>query len=155
MFKAPFTRERNRSVPSLFQFLERKNRLFTRERNDCVSVFVSVCTETQSFRSEVCSLAPYHCFKQQQHPRMRLGQKCYRSIFWISITPHCLFTRERNRTIAYRSTFRITYFIVSFFGTERCYFKCSRVKGTLERSTIRNGTIWNGKIYFIETPCFS
>ena len=48
--KAPFTRERNRSVPSSFQFLERKNRPFTRERNDCVSVFASVHTGTQSFR---------------------------------------------------------------------------------------------------------
>ena len=53
--KAPFTRERNRSVPSSFQFLERKNRLFTRERNDCVSVFVSVHTGTQSFRFRVFS----------------------------------------------------------------------------------------------------
>ena len=54
--KAPFTRERNRSVPSSFQFLERKKRLFTRERNNCVSVFVSVHTGTQSFRSTVFSL---------------------------------------------------------------------------------------------------
>ena len=54
--KTPFTRERNRSVPSSFQFLERKNRLFTRERNDCISVFVSVHTGTQSFRSTVFPL---------------------------------------------------------------------------------------------------
>ena len=54
--KAPFTREHNRSVSSSFQFLERKKRLFTRERNDCVSVFVSVHTGTQSFRSTVFSL---------------------------------------------------------------------------------------------------
>ena len=39
--QAPFTRERYRSVPSSFQFLERKNRLFTRERNDCVSFHFS------------------------------------------------------------------------------------------------------------------
>ena len=44
--KAPFTGERNRSVPSSFQFLERKKKLFTRERNDCVSVFISVHTGT-------------------------------------------------------------------------------------------------------------
>ena len=54
--KVPFTRERNRSVPSSFQFLEHKNGLFTRERNDCVSVFVSVHTGTQSFRSTGVSL---------------------------------------------------------------------------------------------------
>ena len=81
---------------------------------------------------------------------MRLGQKSYRSVFWTSLAPHCLFTRERNGTIAYRSTFRITYFIVPLFGTERCYFKRSRVNATPERSTFRNGTIWNGTIAF---PC--
>ena len=106
--KAPFTRERNRSVPSPFQFLERKNRLFTRERNDCVSVFVSVHTGTQSFRSTVFLFSPCQFFQQQLHPRMRLGQKSYRSVFWTSLAPHCLFTREQNGMIAYRSTFRIT-----------------------------------------------
>ena len=53
---------------------------------------------------------------------------------------------ERNETIAYRSTFHITFFIVPLFGTERCYFKCSRVNPTPERSTFRNGTIWNGTL---------
>ena len=47
---APFTRERSCSVISSFQFLERRNGLFTREWNDCVSGFVSVHTGTQSFR---------------------------------------------------------------------------------------------------------
>ena len=148
--KAPFTRERNRSVPSSFQFLERKNRLFTRERNDCVSVFVPVHTGTQSFRSTVFLFSPCQFFQQQLHPCMRLGQKSYRSVFWTSLAPHCLFTRERNGTIAYRSTFRITYFIVPLFGTERCYFKRSRVNATPERSIFRNRTIWNGTIAF---PC--
>ena len=81
---------------------------------------------------------------------MRLGQNSYHSVFWTSLAPHCLFTRERNGTIAYRSTFRITYFIVPLFGTERSYFKRSRVNATPERSTFRNGTIWNGTIAF---PC--
>ena len=94
--------------------------------------------------------SPCQFFQQQLHPRMRLGQKSYPSVFWTSLAPHCLFTRERNDTIAYRSTFRITYFIAPYFGTERCYFKRSRVNATPERSTFRNGTIWNGTIAF---PC--
>ena len=85
--------------------------------------------------------SPCHFFQQQIHPRMRLRQKSYRSVFWTSLSPHCLFTRERNRTNAYRSTFRITYFIVPLFGTERCYFKRSRVNAAPERSTFRNVTI--------------
>ena len=88
--------------------------------------------------------SPCHFFQKKLYPRIRLGQKSYRSVFWTSLAPHCLFTRERNGTIAYRSTFRITYFIVPLFGTERCYSKRSRVNATLERSTFRNGTIWNG-----------
>ena len=58
--KAPFTWERNRSIPSSVQFLERKNGLFTRERNDCVLVFVSVHTGTLSFRSTVFSAVQNH-----------------------------------------------------------------------------------------------
>ena len=108
--------------------------------------------------SHVNAIVPFHSFlfspcqffQQQLHPRMRLGQKYYRSVFWTSLALHCLFTRERNGTIAYRSTFRITYFIVPLFGTERCYLQLSRVNATPERSTFRNGTIWNGTIAF---PC--
>ena len=95
-------------------------------------------------------LSPCQFFQQQLHSHMRLGQKSYHSVFWTSLAPHCLFTRERNGTIAYRFTFHITYFIVPLFGTERCYFKRSRVNATPERSTFRNGTIWKGTIAF---PC--
>ena len=124
----------------------------------------TVHTGTERLRIGFCfcshgnAIVPFHSFffspcqffQQQLHPRMRLGQKSYRSVFWTSLAPDCLFTRERNSTIAYRSTFRITYFIVPLFGTERCYFKRSRVNATPERSTFRNGTIWNGTIAF---PC--
>ena len=49
---ASFTWERNRSVPSSFQFLERTNRLFRREQNDCVPILLfCVQTRTQLFRS--------------------------------------------------------------------------------------------------------
>ena len=89
---------------------------------------------------------PCHFFQQQLHQRILFGQKSYRSVFWTSLAPHNLFTRERNGTIAYRSTFRITYCIVPLFGTERCSFKRSRVNATPERSTFWNGTIWNGTI---------
>ena len=125
---------------------------------------LTVHTGTERLRIGFCfcshgnAIVPFHnflfspCpfFQQQQHPRMRSGQKFYRSGFWTSLAPHYLFTRERNSTIAYRSTFRITYFIVPLFGTERCYFKRSRVNATPEHSTFRNGTIWNGTIAF---PC--
>ena len=125
---------------------------------------LTVHTGTERLRTGFCycshgnAIVPFHSFlfspcqffQQQLHPRMRLGQKSYRSVFWTSLAPHCLFTRERNGTIAYRSTFRITYFIVPLFGTERCYFKRSRVNATPERPTFRNGTIWNGTIAF---PC--
>ena len=94
--------------------------------------------------------SPCHFFQQQLHQRMRLEQKSYSSVFWTILAPHCLFTRERNGTITYRSTFRITYFIVSLFGTERYHFKRSRVNPTPERSTFRNGTIRYGTIAF---PC--
>ena len=94
--------------------------------------------------------SPCHFFQKKLYPRIRFGQKSYRSVFWTSLAPHCLFTQERNGTIAYRYTFRITYFIVPLFGTERCYFKRSSVNATPERSTFRNGTIWNGTIAL---PC--
>ena len=94
--------------------------------------------------------SPCHFFQQKLHSCMRLRQKSYFSIFGTSLAPHCLFTREWNGTIAYCSTFRITYFIVPLFGTERFYFKRSRVNATPERSTFRNETIWNGTIVF---PC--
>ena len=125
----------------------------------------TVHTGTERLRIGFClicshgnAIVPFHSFlfspclffQQQLHPRMRLGQRSYRSVFWTSLSPHYLFTRERNGTIVYRSTFRITYFIVPLFGTERCYSKRSRVTATAERSTFRNGTIWNGTIAF---PC--
>ena len=62
----------------------------------------------------------------------------------------CAFTRERNGTIAYCSTFRMTYFIVPLFGTERCHLKRSRVNTTPERYAFRNGEERNGTIAF---PC--
>ena len=133
--------------------------IFWNAKRDC-----SHGNGTERFRIGFCfcshgnAIVPFHSFlfspcqffQQQQHFRMRLGQKSYRSVFWTSLAPHCLFTRERNGMIAYRSTFRITYFIVPLFGTERFYFKRSRVNATPERSTFRNGTIWNGTIAF---PC--
>ena len=45
-----FRRESNRSDPSLFQFLEWANRLFRRERNDCLPILFCVQTGMQSFR---------------------------------------------------------------------------------------------------------
>ena len=58
-------KKRNRSVPSSFQFPERKDRLFTRERNDCVSVFACVTEECnrsvpQSFFSP-CHFSNNNC----------------------------------------------------------------------------------------------
>ena len=92
--------------------------------------------------------SPCHSPKQQLHPRMSLRKKSNRSDYWTSFAPHCLFTRERNGTISYRSIFRITFLTVPPFGTERCYFKRSHVNATPERSTFRNGTICNGTIAF-------
>ena len=75
--------------------------LFTRERNHSVPQFC---------------FSPCHFFQQELHPRMLLGQKSYRSVFWTSLAPHCLFVRERNGTIAYRSTFRITFYRSPFWN---------------------------------------
>ena len=47
---------------------------------------------------------------------------------------------EWSGTIAYRSTFRITFLFVPFLGTERLYLKRSRLNTTLQRSTFRNNT---------------
>ena len=52
----------------------------------------------------------------------------------------CLFRREQNETIAYRSTFRITFLVVPLFGTEWFYLKCSRLNTTLQRSTFWSNT---------------
>ena len=71
----------------------------------------------------------------------------YRSVDMFSI---CLFRRERNGTISYRSTFRITFLVVPFFGTERFYLKCSSLNATLQRSTFRNNTEQNGHCFRIE-----
>ena len=92
--KAPFTRERNRSVPSSFQFLERKNRLFTRERNDCVSLFASVHTGTQSFRSTVFSLVLASFSSNNYIHACVKGKNLIVPFFWTSLAPHCLFTRH-------------------------------------------------------------
>ena len=124
--KVPFTRERSRSVPSSFQFLERKSRLFTLERNDSISFFISVHTGMESFRSTVFSsiLVIFQATTTSTHV---LRAKLITSRFWTSLPPHCLFTwygtkRLRNVTLLYQ------IFIVPLFGTVRCYFKLSRVK---------------------------
>ena len=57
-----------------------------------------------------------------------------RSVDMFSI---CLCRRERNGTIAYCSTFRITFLIVPFFGKERFYFKQSLLNAALQRFTCR------------------
>ena len=112
---APFTRERNHSVPSLFQFLERKNTLFIRERNDCVWFLFLFARERDRFVPQFFRHSlPF--FQQLLHPYMRLGQKSYRSIFWSSFAPHCLSTLARNGTIAHRSTFRINFYRPAFWN---------------------------------------
>ena len=58
-----------------------------------------------------------------------------------------LFTRERNGTVAHRST--VTFF-GPLFGTKVLQLNRSRMNTTAERSTFRNKTIWNGKQSF---PC--
>ena len=70
-----------------------------------------------------------------------------RSVDTFSI---CLFRRERNGMIAYRSTFRITFFSRSTSGKERFYLKYSRLNAALQRSTFRNNTERSGTIAF---PC--
>ena len=60
----------------------------------------------------------------------------------------CLFRREPNGTIAYRSTFRIVYLVDAFFGTERFSLKCSRLNATLQHYTFQNNTEQCGTIVF-------
>ena len=60
----------------------------------------------------------------------------------------CTFIRERNGTTEYRSTFRVTYFIVPLFGTERCHLKRPHVNTTPERFALRNGEERNGEESF-------
>ena len=72
-------------------------------------------------------------------------QERNRSIDTFSI---CLFRRERKRTITYRSTFRITFLVVPFFGTERFYLKRFRLNTTIQRSTFRTNTERSGTIAF-------
>ena len=67
----------------------------------------------------------------------RRGQN--RSVDIFSIGP---FRRERNGTIAHRSSSRFTYLVDLFFGTERFYLKCSRLKATLQRFTFRNDCVF-------------
>ena len=133
--KAPFTRECNRSVPSSFQFLERKNRLFTRERNNCVSVLVSVPFHSFFF-------SPCHFSQQQLLPRMRLGKNLFKIVSFFGPVLHLIAYShgngtERNDCISFH--FWYHFFIVPLFGTERCYFKRSRVNATPERSPFRKG----------------
>ena len=69
---------------------------------------------------------------------------------YVDMLSICLFRRERNGTITFRSIFRITFFSHFTFGTKRFYFKCSRLNATLQRSTFRNNTERSGTIAF---PC--
>ena len=123
---APFTRERNRSVPSSFQFMERKNRLFTQERNDCVSVFVSVHTGTQSFRSTVFSLVlasfssnntSTHAFRAKILSFRFLDQSC------TSLPVHT--GTERNDCVSFHFSYHLFY----------------------------RSTFWNGTMLFQAFPC--
>ena len=115
--KAPFTRECNRSVPSSFQFLECKKRLFTWERNDCISVFVSVHMGTQSFRSTVFSLV-LAIFSMNNYIH---ACACKNLIvpFFGPVSPHCLFTREWNGTERLRIVPLFISLILSFHFLER------------------------------------
>ena len=60
-----------------------------------------------------------------------------RSVDMFSIRP---FRRERNGTIAYRSTFRIAFLLLPLLETEQFYLKHSNLNATLRRSTFRNNT---------------
>ena len=87
------------SVPSSFQFLECKNRLFTQEWNHCVSVFVSVHTRTLSFRSTVVSsvLSP---FLATTVPMREFRAKTHRSIFGPDLyLVTCSHGTERNECV--------------------------------------------------------
>ena len=64
-----------------------------------------------------------------------------RSVDMLSV---CLFRRERNGTIPYRSTFPITFLDVPFFGKERFSLERSRLHANFKRSTFRNNTKRSG-----------
>ena len=88
----------------------------------------------------------YHCHlllptttTQKHVPRAKL-------LSFHFLDQFCKFIWERNGTIAYRSTFRIAYFIVPLFGTKRCHLKRSRVNTTPERYAFRNGEERNGQL---------
>ena len=61
----------------------------------------------------------------------------------------CLLRRERDETIACRSTFRMTFLVVPFLRKGRFYLKHSRLNATLQRSTFRNNTERSGTIAFL------
>ena len=82
------------------------------------------CSHWNAFIPLQVSDISFHSFLQQQHPCVRLGQKVIVPFFWTSSAPHCLFKRERNETIAYRSAFQITCFIDPLLGTERYSEDC-------------------------------
>ena len=102
----------------------------------------TVHTGTERLRIGFCfcshgnAIVPFHSFlfshchfsHEQLHSRMCLGQKSYRSVFWTTFSPHCLFTRERNGAIAsfhfsyhlfYRSTFWNATMLFQAFPCER------------------------------------
>ena len=71
--RAPFTRERNRSVPSSFQFLERK--IDCSNGNGTIAYqFLFLFTRERNRSAPQCFFSPCRFFQQQLHPLMRLGQ---------------------------------------------------------------------------------
>ena len=56
---------------------------------------------------------------------------------------------DGNGTIMYRSIFRISSFIVHFFGREWFFLKCFCLIATHWRSTFRNNTERSGTIVFL------
>ena len=59
----------------------------------------------------------------------------------------CTFS-DGNGTVASRSTFRITFVVVPFLGTERFYLKCSCLNATLQCFTFWTNTERSGTIAF-------
>ena len=110
--------------------------LFTRERNRFVPQFFlqslpffpATTTSTHALSAEILSFR-------------FLDQSC------TSLPVHT--GTEWNDCVPCHFSYHL-FFIVPLFRTERYYFKRSRVNATPERSTFRNGTIWNGTIAF---PC--
>ena len=142
-----FRPERNRSVPSSSQFLERKkgcsqgNRtieyqfciVFRPERN-CSVPSSSQFLERKKGCSQGNGTIEYQfCIV--------FRPECNRSDDMFSI---CLFRRERNGTIAFH--FRITCLVFLFSGTERFYLKRFFLNTALQRFTFRNNTERSGKI---------